>query len=327
MKINQIFIMLLVFSILILYDTKVNAFQVDASMPLEASAKYNYVPKNLIDGSIQSAWCSNKTISPDLWISFKYPKIRRLGGIGFISGYAKNVTAFSNNSRPKDLLLKIDSKKSVRLLLSDSADVQWIEISPVLGAEFKFSIRSFYSGLKYSDVCIAEVFDDKRVYDAYLMLSEIEKKVAGRYLTPDEIQEYFNPFFDLTFNYKIKDEKVFWYTAKLKTSKLDEFSLRLLLYLAYYADRFMDTTNAELLEGLRDMVVPFIEHQSQVVLTVLNDKNQVMRGNIVSAYYLFVDQFGRDPKTNEFINEKIRNELRDIDKNIKQVKAELERVP
>ena len=170
---------------------------------------------------------------------------------------------------------------------------------------------------------MTEIFDDKRIYDGYIMLSEIERKISSHPLTPAEIQQYFKPFFTLTFNYKGRDERTFWYAISLKTTKLDENGLRLLLYLAYYASHFMGSTNAELLEGLRDMVVPFIEHQKQAVITVLNDKSQVVRENIVSAYYLYIDQFGRDPKTNEIKDEKVRNDLRDIDNNIKRVKNEL----
>ena len=147
MKINRTFIIILAFSILIVYANKVNALEVNASTPLEANKNYNYVPGNLIDRSISSAWCTNGKLVPSLWISLKYPKPTQLTGIGFINGYARNMISFTNNARPKELFAKVEGKEPVKIELADSPELQWIEIGPITGMNVKFDIKAIYPGL------------------------------------------------------------------------------------------------------------------------------------------------------------------------------------
>lgn len=140
----------------------------------------------LFDGSAKTAWC----ISPELLkkchsISFttcgkrpsdslKYGCIRgadtpskMIKGVKIISGFAKNMGLFKQNSRPKKIIFYIKGDGGFwskyewkqKFYLEDSLEPQYFEFDkPVdLTKVLHFEIDKIFKGSKYSDVCLSEI--------------------------------------------------------------------------------------------------------------------------------------------------------------------------
>ena len=55
--------------------------------------------------------------------------------------------------------------------------------------------------------------------------------------------------------------------------------------------------DAELAEGLRDQIVPFIERNREAVITTLGEKQKLMRERIVSAYVQSKDPYSEQKRS------------------------------
>lgn len=300
------------------------AFDVDASAPIPPSSVSSYSAKNLSDRNIQTAWCSNNSLSSSLSIGLKYSRPTQRNGLGFINGYAKSKSAYLNNARPKKISIFADGKLIIESHLADTTEPQWIAFSPLSARSFKIVVSNIYEGTKYTDVCVTEVFDDRRIVDGYRLLEVIDRKFGNRSLSPEEIMVYIKPIYDQLYhpNYDGRgpyDVTSFWDTVDLRSSRLDTRGLRLMLDLIYYSERNIKNIDAELLEGLRDSIVPYIENNKEVVIDVINDAKQVKREAIANAYYSLIGNFIYDPKTQEITDPLFTKDLRDLSKYMDQI--------
>ncbi len=83
-----------------------------------------------------------------------------------------------------------------------------------------------------------------------------------------------------------------------RSNDMSEKGLRLLLDVSYYHDHFSNIAFAEISEGWRDGVIPYIKKETKLVVSVFQDKNQLNRQLIFDAFYQFVDPFGVDAEGN-----------------------------
>lgn len=268
-------------------------FEITASTPIEQTNVISYGATNLIDRDINTAWCTNRGKGAPLWINIKYPQPKHLTGLGFVNGYTKNAATYKNNARPSDIVVYVDDRIIAKVKLKDTSEPQWIEFQPVTGINYKFVVENIYEGLKYDDVCVAEMFDDKRVIDGYNLIKTTDKKFAKQALTSVQIKRNMKPLYDSLFSPEHKDETSFWDTVSIRVSSLDERGLRLLLDLSSYADEmYKGDINAQLYEGLLYMILPYIEQNQDAIISVIKDEGQVKRENLGYAYNAYGELYG-----------------------------------
>jgi hypothetical protein len=263
---------------------------ITTSNNLPKSNDISYTGKNLNDIKTSTAWCANVDDNSKIFFSIKYDKLKALAGIAVISGYAKSDKAYHSNARPKNMTLFVDGKLAEQLTLKDTPTLQKIIFGRRKGKEFRFVIDEVYPGEVYNNVCLTEVFTDPRVVDATAILESIEQRFDGRALTLGEIKREFAPFFEKYYHADRTpvDYGVFYDALYLQTENHFKMrNLRLLLDLAHYSNCILRVTDAELLEGLRDSIIPFIEQQPRMTLFVAKDPKQVERGMIISAFSQF----------------------------------------
>jgi hypothetical protein len=271
----------------------VNSFaqpHIITSNNLPTSKYISYTGDNLNDRRTSTAWCTNENTNPEMFFSIKYEELKSLTGIAVINGYAKSDKAYHANARPKKMTLFVDGKRASQLICKDTPSLQGISFGRQNGKEFRFVVDEVYQGESYNDLCLTEVFTDPRVVDANSILKSIELRFGDRALTPDEIRREMTPFFKKYYNASKApfDYAVFYDALELQVvNKRNMRNLRLLLDLAHYSNCVLNVTDAELLEGLRDAIIPFIEQKPEITLSVAKDPKQVERGMIISALNQF----------------------------------------
>ena len=303
-------------------------YRVDASESIPSADGFTYQARNLIRRDINEAWCTNREISEKIWWRIQYKKIKQLSGIVIINGYSKNKKTYLANSRPKSLVIYVDGARVEKKIIADTSKPQWLGFRISAGKEYKFVVEDVYKGSKYSDICVTYVFDDRRLLKAYDYLIDMDTKYGSRALTPNQIKTSCRPIYeDFYRSYgKIHDVKVFYASVLLRASRRDTRGLRLLLDLTFYSNKYRGVIDAELLEGLRDFIVPFIEKDPDVVMTVLKDPNQVERNRIESAFYQFVDQFSWGQDIEEIADERFTKKHKTLYRYIRDNASELNRM-
>lgn len=116
--------------------------------------------KCAVDGNINTAWNTNSKWDGE-WIclTVKDNEEYRVSRLGFYNGYVKSNKAFKENPRIKELDVYCDGHFVKTLHLKDSMDYQECPLDePMIGSEFRFIIRSVYSGSKYYDCALSELY-------------------------------------------------------------------------------------------------------------------------------------------------------------------------
>jgi F5/8 type C domain len=127
-----------------------------ASSVLPPEKGNSYGIRNLTDGSDNTAWVSSQGIGE--WIVFEFDKPRLIRGLTIRNDYAKNDDIYRKNSRVKDVELTFSNGESLKATLEDRADEQHVTLKkPAVAKWVQLTIRSVYSGWKYSDTAINEV--------------------------------------------------------------------------------------------------------------------------------------------------------------------------
>lgn len=131
-------------------------------------AKDFYCAQNLFDGSWKS-WVEGidgNGIGES--ISFEFEKPVSIANMYIRNGYGELKYYFANN-RVKELAIYINDKFHRNYKLNDFWNFQELRIDAVNVQKIKLEIKSVYTGSKYADTCISEIYFQR---DAYVSDSE-----------------------------------------------------------------------------------------------------------------------------------------------------------
>jgi len=142
---------------------------VTASSALAPQGKNTYHGYHAHDLSLRYAWVegvAGQGVGEYLEYRF-HPESPRITHIKVYNGYVKSEKAWTANSRVKVLRLYVNGKPHARLHLSDTRAEQAFELPEPLGRlgkgqelRLRFEIEAVYSGERYEDTAITEIFFD-----------------------------------------------------------------------------------------------------------------------------------------------------------------------
>jgi hypothetical protein len=120
---------------------------------------FDYLPGNLIDGRLDTAWAEGSSGDGiGGWIVVEFGSPRRLAQSRVWNGYHKNVDIFLKNNRVRNADIVLSSGHSQTAVLADRGGPQDINIGFSGDSEWvQFKILSVYRGTKYRDTAISEV--------------------------------------------------------------------------------------------------------------------------------------------------------------------------
>lgn len=296
--------------------------KVTGAQEIDPQGPYKYGAISAYDRNINSAWCTSPSQAREFWIQIDHDSIRNFSGVGILSGVAKNAVVYRNNSRPKDVVINVDGTFSSAATLLDDLSLQWIPFDKIKGRSVKVTIKSVYAGAKYKDICITEVIDDKELFLAYDQLTRVSKGASA--IRAEEIGKEYREFFTTTYQTERPQgaKPVFWEAVRLRVSHRDERALRMLLDLMFFAQEGKTTIDAELLGGLRSMIVPFLQKEPKIVLRILRDSAQVSREAVAGAYSNLITNFAYDPNSGKITDPGYTEDLQEIGKLIKDLKLQ-----
>jgi hypothetical protein len=136
-----------------------------ASSSLAPQFGFSYLPGNLIDGRLDTAWVEGD-VGDGLgeWIVVQFSGPRLLSQLRVWNGYHKNIDIFRKNNRVRDAEIVLSNGYRQTTTLSDRDGPQNIEIdSPNRSEWVQLIVKSVYRGTKYRDTAISElrlVFSD-----------------------------------------------------------------------------------------------------------------------------------------------------------------------
>lgn len=146
---------------------------ITASSYLQNQGENNYIPKNAHDLSYKNAWCEGeKGYGAGEYLTYYFhTNSPRITTINVVNGYVKSKSAFYNNSRVKSLKVYINDKPFAILHLEDGIGNQSFHFDPIGFINendneptqvwtLKFEILEVYTGKKYDDTLITEIYFD-----------------------------------------------------------------------------------------------------------------------------------------------------------------------
>ena len=137
--------------------------KITASSVLPPNNNLDYVPDNIHDFSLRTAWVEGKDgYGIGESITFRFAKNSPpVTAVEIFNGYMKSDILWQANSRVKQLKLYIDDKPYAILNLKDIKSKQIFNIDTLQGTKsdlfLKFEIMDVYKGDKYDDVAISEL--------------------------------------------------------------------------------------------------------------------------------------------------------------------------
>ena len=148
-------------------------YKVTASTYLKDQGKITFIPDNIHDFNLFSAWVSdysNRAIEKKINFYFE-PFAPRVNEIIIWNGYIKNSELWMANSRVAKFKLLINGKPTAILELKDVNNSQSFKIEPVQSTDstkdliLTLEILEIYKGSKYEDVAVSEInFDGLDVH-------------------------------------------------------------------------------------------------------------------------------------------------------------------
>jgi hypothetical protein len=145
-------------------------YKITASSHLQEQGKITYLPDNIHDFNLLTAWVPKGSVGMRINFHFK-PFAPRVNEIQVWNGYIKNRDLWKANSRVAKFKLYVDGQPTAILNLVDSTNAQSFKIDPVQSTDstkdmtLTLEILEIYKGTKYSDVAISEVnFDGLDVH-------------------------------------------------------------------------------------------------------------------------------------------------------------------
>lgn len=136
-----------------------------SSSSLKTNGTLTYVAKNIHDFNLDTAWVEG---SDDYgigeYVEYIFAKnSARPTTLYIINGYIKSQKAWTENSRVKELILKLNNKTLGVIHLKDVAAVQKVKLPLYYeskehpGYSLKFIIKDVYPGTKFKDTAITEI--------------------------------------------------------------------------------------------------------------------------------------------------------------------------
>lgn len=140
-------------------------YKVTASSYLKAQGTSTYIPDNLHDINLFTAWAPDTAggvIGEKINFHFE-PLSPRVNEVTIYNGYIKNQEVWQANSRAKRIKVYINNKPYAILELQDVTAAQSFKIDPVRSNDstkdlvLTFEILDIYHGTKYKDLAISEI--------------------------------------------------------------------------------------------------------------------------------------------------------------------------
>jgi hypothetical protein len=166
-------------------------YKVTSSSYLKEQGKSTYLPDNLHDFDLFTAWVPDtkeEVIGKKVNFHFK-PFTPRVNEVTIYNGYIKNKELWQANSRAKKLKLYINNKPYANLELQDVTASQSFKIDPIQSTDstkdlvLTFEVIEIYKGTKYDDLAISEInFDGLDVHcfaagTSILLTDKTEKNI------------------------------------------------------------------------------------------------------------------------------------------------------
>ncbi|HRY06220.1 MAG TPA: discoidin domain-containing protein [Hyphomicrobiaceae bacterium] len=135
----------------------VGGFRYCVSSVLEPQFGFNYLPRNLVDTDLKTAWVEGKSGHGEgESLTVDLNGLRTVTAIQVMNGYHKNERLFLANSRVHIAELQFSNGETRKVSLADAPGLQTIEVGRQKASWVRFTIRSVYPGNKYKDTAITE---------------------------------------------------------------------------------------------------------------------------------------------------------------------------
>lgn len=134
--------------------------KVEASSVLKSMGKNNYVPENLLDDKIETAWVEGVDGDGEgEYIKISADSPQKINRIEICNGYGKSEESYNANNRVKTVKIEFSDGKTIEKQLGDLRRVSnYIEFDEAITTEYvKITILDVYKGSKYPDTCISEI--------------------------------------------------------------------------------------------------------------------------------------------------------------------------
>lgn len=136
-----------------------------ASSVLSSQGSASYRASNIIDCNHETAWVEGVSgYGVGQWIEFRdISPDGDITAIHILNGYVKSDRAWSENARVKRLKVYYNDRPICILELQDSRSMQVFPVQDFLGGKhyinkLRFEIMEVYSGTKYQDTVISEIY-------------------------------------------------------------------------------------------------------------------------------------------------------------------------
>ena len=140
--------------------------RMSATSQLDSNATATYIPENIHDFDLQTAWIEGKEgmgVGEEIHITFKFPSSsRRVTHVEIYNGYCKSEKAWQENARVKKFGLYANGEFVGRLNLEDIYKGQRFAVGSLGGDNedvlvLTFGILEVYPGTKYPDTAVSEI--------------------------------------------------------------------------------------------------------------------------------------------------------------------------
>ena len=130
-----------------------------ASSVLDPQYGFNYLPANMLDGRLDTAWVEGANGDGIReWVVADFGENRTVSGFEIINGYHKNRDIFLKNNRIRQLKVVLSNGFAQDLTLADAAGPQRFSFRKAVEASWvQLKILSVYNGNKYADTAISEL--------------------------------------------------------------------------------------------------------------------------------------------------------------------------
>jgi hypothetical protein len=130
-------------------------------LPPVSSLGLTYGADNLLDGDPTTAWSQAGTDGGQpavgSWVAFDLPQPTDVTTVGIVNGYIKSDKAYTENARPRSIVISSEDGVQVRATLADIRTQQDISVDLAGASTVTITIESVYPGSKHVDVAMTEV--------------------------------------------------------------------------------------------------------------------------------------------------------------------------
>lgn len=116
---------------------------------------------DFLTGSGEGAWCEGAAgAGIGQTITLRQTPDQVIGSIVFANGYGKSAQAFRNNGRVKRARIETSGGYDRTITLKDTAQTQFIRISPSRITWVRMTILDVYPGGRHADTCVSSFYFD-----------------------------------------------------------------------------------------------------------------------------------------------------------------------